>query len=71
MVPRLDLDAITAIAPLPAVLRFLGYFLASVGVVEIIDELQGGILDAGGASIFGALVAYAGYVLAFLGARKI
>ncbi len=70
VLPRIDARAITEIAPVYAFLQLSGYALAAVGVVEIIDEIQGGILDAGGTSIIGALVAYAGYVLAFFGARK-
>jgi hypothetical protein len=70
ILPRFDIDAITDIAPVPAFLKLAGYALALIGVVEIIDEIQGGILDAGGSAILGALIAYAGYVLAFLGARQ-
>lgn len=70
VLPRIDARAITEIAPVYAFLRLASYLLAAVGIVEIVDDIEGGILDAGGSSIFGALVAYAGYVLAFVGARK-
>ncbi len=70
VLPRIDVGAITDIASIPVFLKAAGYALAAIGVVEIIDEVQGGVFDAGGATVFGALIAYAGYVLAFLGARK-
>ncbi len=68
--PRIDVDAITAIAPTGAFLKVAAYFLASIGVIEIIDDIQASLFDAGGSTIFGALVAYAGYALAFYGARQ-
>lgn len=70
VVPRIDADAITDIASIPVFIRAAGYTLAAIGVVEIVDDVQAGIFDADGATIFGAIVAYAGYVLAFFGARK-
>lgn len=69
--PRIDADAITAIAPIGTFLRLAGYLLAAIGVIEIVDDIQANLFDAGGSTIFGALVAYAGYVLAFLGARQV
>jgi hypothetical protein len=70
LLPRLDAGAITSIAPIPAFLKLAGYTLAVVGVVEIISDIENSIFDAGGATIFGALVAWAGYVIAFVGARQ-
>ena len=70
VLPRIDVGAITDIASIPVFLTAAGYGLAAIGVVEVIDEVQSGVFDAGGATIFGAIVAYAGYVLAFLGARQ-
>lgn len=69
-IPRLDVKAVTGIAPMPAFLKLFGYLLAAVGVIEILSDLENSLFDAGGATIFGALVAYAGYVVAFLGARQ-
>ena len=70
ILPRFDVDAISAIAPLVAFLKVAGYALAFVGVVEIIDEIQAGIFDNGASTVIGALVAYAGYALAFFGAKQ-
>ena len=71
VLPRIDADAITAIAPLSIILKLAGYALAAIGIVEVIDEIQAGVFDGGGSTIAGALIAYAGYVLAFFGARKV
>ena len=71
VVPRIDADAIRNLARPASIAKLFGYLLVAAGVVELVDDLRGNIFDAGGAAIFGALVAYAGYVLTFLGARKI
>jgi hypothetical protein len=68
--PRLALGAVTAIAPLPAFTKVGGYALAFAGLVEILDDIRFDAFD-GFVSVLGGLVAYAGYVLAFMGARSI
>lgn len=70
LLPRVDAGAITSIAPLSAFLKLAGYTLAVVGLVELVNDIESNLFDAGGATIFGALVAYVGYVLAFVGARN-
>lgn len=69
-IPRIDKDAITGVASMEAFAKAAGYGLAVAGVVELVSDMDSNIFDAGGATIFGAIVAYVGYVLAFLGARK-
>jgi hypothetical protein len=61
---------VSAIAPLPVLLKTLGYIIATVGVLEFLGDIRSEILD-NASTIIGAIVAYAGYVLAFLGARSI
>jgi hypothetical protein len=70
VLPRFDSGAITAFAPVPAFLKLAGYSLALIGAVEILTDIENSFFDWGGASIFGALVAWAGYVIAFVGARQ-
>jgi len=70
LIPRVDAGAITSIAPVSAFLKLAGYTLAVVGLIELIYDIDVNIFDLGGATIFGALVAYVGYVLAFVGARN-
>ncbi len=70
VLPRFDVDAITAVAPVSAFLRAGGYALAFSGVVELVADIQFENFD-GAASTIGALVAYAGYGLAFVGARGV
>jgi hypothetical protein len=61
---------VTAIAPIPVLLKTLGYTIATVGVLEFLGDVRSEILD-NASTIIGAIVAYVGYVLAFLGARSI
>ncbi|HEX9866310.1 MAG TPA: hypothetical protein VGC03_15205 [Acidimicrobiia bacterium] len=61
---------VSAIAPLPVLLKALGYIIATVGVLEFLGDVRSELLD-NASTIIGAIVAYAGYVLAFLGARSI
>jgi hypothetical protein len=70
LLPRIDVAAVTSIAPVSAFLKLAGYTLAVVGLVELINDIESNLFDAGGATIFGAIVAYVGYVLAFVGARN-
>lgn len=70
LLPRIDEGAVTAFASVPAFLKLVGYALALIGAVEIVNDLESNLFDAGGATIFGALVAWVGYVAAFIGARQ-
>ncbi|MDJ0498821.1 MAG: hypothetical protein QNJ89_13390 [Acidimicrobiia bacterium] len=68
VMPRIDKDAITSMG---AFTKAMGYGLAIAGVVELVADIDSNIFDAGGTTIIAALIAYAGYVLAFLGARQV
>ena len=70
LLPRLAPDAIKAVAPLEALTKLGGYVLAFAGVVEILGDLRFEMFD-GFVSVLGGVIAYVGYVLAFLGARSI
>jgi hypothetical protein len=71
VVPRIDGDAIRALARPASLAKFGGYLLVCLGVVELVADIRNNIFDAGAGTILGALLAYAGYALAYLGARKI
>jgi hypothetical protein len=71
VVPRIDTKVVTALGSAAGFMVVFGYLLVASGVVEFVADMRNNIFDAGGATIFGALVTYVGYVLAFLGARKI
>jgi len=60
------------IAPVPVVMKTLGYAIAIYGAIALVYDLRyiGDSLDEV-SEVLGALVSYAGYVLAFLGARSI
>ena len=71
VIPRIDGDAIKRLAHPASIAKFFGYLLVAAGIVELVADIRNNIFDAGAATIIGALVAYAGYALTFLGARKI
>jgi hypothetical protein len=70
IVPLINRDAVGKVASYPTVMKVIGYVIAVAGVFEILYDVRFGILDDVW-DIMGALVAYAGYVLAFIGARMI
>lgn len=72
LVPRANRSFIEKFAPLNAVMKAVGYTIAIVGVFAVIENIRfaGSALDDF-TEILGALVAYAGYAIAFLGARSI
>ncbi len=71
VVPRIDSAAISSLAKPAAFAKVFGYLLVAAGLSEIVGDIRNNIFDAGGSTIIGALVAYAGYALTFMGARKI
>jgi len=71
-IPRIDQDFVEKIAKPGVLMKVIGYSLGVIGLLTIIEDLRffdSALDDA--LEIFGALVAYAGFVLAFLGARSI
>jgi len=70
MIARKDAGADTSLANVAILSKVLGYALAATGVVEILSDIESSMYDSF-LTVIGALVAYAGFVLAFLGARSI
>ncbi len=70
LLPTVNKEAVGRVAPFPDVMKVLGYTIAVGGLFEFLFDVRFGILDDFMA-IAGAVVAYAGYVLAFIGARAI
>lgn len=60
------------VAPVPVLLKIVGYLLAIMGLVAFIDDVRffDGTLNEF-PDLIGALASYVAYVLAFLGARAI
>lgn len=70
VLPRMKREDVEKVQRLPILMKVIGYGLVVVGIVEVIDDISYGVYD----SIFGvigALVAYAAYAIAFMGARSI
>lgn len=70
LLPRLRRETVERVAPLPVLMKMTGWALLFVGVIEVIIDLRFNVYDDLG-TVIGALVAYAGYVMAFVGARQI
>lgn len=70
LVTRVGRPWLAQLAPVPVLVKALGYTLAVSGAFDLLGDLRFGRLDDA-VSIIGGLVAYAGFVLAFIGARSI
>ena len=71
ILPRLNRESVATVHPLPILMKMIGYGLGLLGVFVIVEEVVGGVLGRDAGTIIGALLAYAGYVVAFIGARSI
>ena len=72
LLPRISRESVEKIADVSVLMKAVGYGLAIIGAFTIIEDLR--FLDSAlddFTEIIGALVAYAGFILAFLGARSI
>ncbi len=70
LLPRLQRETVERFAPLPVLMKTTGWALLLIGVLEVIIDLRFNAYDDF-PSILGALGAYAGYAMAFIGARQI
>lgn len=70
ILPRVNRDTVEKVHRLPVMMKVLGWVLALIGVVEIVIDVRFGIFDDFGV-VIAALAAYAGYAMAFFGARSI
>lgn len=70
VLPRLRRESVEVFHPLGQIMKVVGYSIVILGVFEILDDIRFDGYDEA-AAIIGALVAYAGYAVAFLGARSI
>jgi hypothetical protein len=71
ILPRLNRDTVEKVMSLPSLMKVIGYGLAIVGVIEIVEDLRNEILSTDAATVIAALAAYAGYAVAFIGARSV
>lgn len=70
MLPRLDRGKVERVLPVPVAMKLIGWAIVLVGIVEIVLDVRFNAYEDF-ASILGALGAYAGYAMAFMGARQI
>lgn len=72
VLPRASRAFVEKIAPLPVLMRAVGYTLAVLGVLAITSDIRyvtSALDDV--PEILGALVTYAGFAIVYLGARSI
>jgi hypothetical protein len=70
VVPRLNKELVEKVSSVPVIMKVAGYAIAIVGAIFIISALEEGFYDEAW-TIIAALVNYAAYAMAFLGARQI
>ncbi|HJQ76263.1 MAG TPA: hypothetical protein VJ948_03265 [Acidimicrobiia bacterium] len=70
LAPRLKSDAVTALHPLPVVMKAVGYTLALIGAYDVIGAIEEGFYDDA-LTVVAALASYAAFAMAFVGARQI
>ncbi len=68
--PRLERSTVERVLPLPMVMKLTGWALVLVGLVEVIVDVRFNAYQDF-VAVIGALAAYAGYAMAFVGARQI
>ena len=70
VVHSLNRTTVERVHSMPVIMKLLGWALVVFCVIEIILDLRFGVYDDVGV-IVAALIAYAGYAMAFMGARSI
>ena len=70
LLPRLDRAKVERLLPLPMAMKLTGWAIVLIGIVEVIIDVRFNAYEDF-AGIIGALGAYAGYAMAFVGARQI
>ena len=70
ILPRVNRAKVEEFHPLSSLMKVMGYALALIGVSEIVSDLETGFYSDA-MSVLAALIAYAAFVLAFIGARSI
>lgn len=68
--PRMP-EATESMVRVPVLMKASGILLGIVGAIDVIADIETGLFDAGGITIVAALISYAAYAMAFLGARSI
>lgn len=69
-VPRMNRESVEKVNTVPVIMKVTGYAIAIVGAFFIVEAIEEGFYDSA-LTIVAALVSYAAYAVAFLGARSI
>jgi hypothetical protein len=68
--PRLDRSKVERLHPVPVIMKALGYGIAFMGLVALVEDIRFEAFDEVWA-IIGGVITYAAAVAAFIGARQI
>jgi hypothetical protein len=68
--PRVRRASVERIAPLAAIMKTIGYAIAVLGVIALIEDVRYELLDEVWA-VIGGIIFYAAAVMAYIGARQI
>lgn len=71
ILPRVNRASVEKLHPLPTIMKALGYTIAIFGLIVIVDEVIDGVFDTDTGTLIGAILTYATFVMAYMGARKI
>lgn len=69
-VPRMNRESVEKVNTVPVIMKVTGYAIAIVGAFFIVEAIEEGFYD-NALTIIAALISYAAYAVAFLGARSI
>ena len=69
-VPRMNRESVEKVNTVPVIMKVTGYAIAIVGAFFIVEAIEEGFYS-NALTIIAALVSYAAYAVAFLGARSI
>ena len=70
LLPRVNRETVEKAHPLPVLMKGIGYAIAILAVFNLVEDLRFNSYEDL-VSVLGALVLYAGGVMAFIGARQI
>lgn len=70
IVPRLNPESVARVQQVPVIMKVVGYALGFIGVFDVIGAIEEGFYEDA-LTVIAALISYAAFAVAFIGARQI
>ena len=70
IVPRLNPESVARVHQVPVIMKVVGYALGFIGVFDVIGAIEEGFFEDA-LTVIAALISYAAFAVAFIGARQI